>query len=365
MPMDAIANLSVKNPALESEKPVRLLNAGLDERGDDIIAQGWIDLESMHALRVDEYQREVLGALTSGRKSSLRKAVEEGARLPNIIIGMRGERYEVKGGTMTLLDRCYIVDGLQRIAAMLHYAETHPEDTKNVRIGAEIRFNTNKDSERELFLALNTSRVPVAPAVILRNLRQDHPSILTLYGLSHNDTKFALHDRVSWNQRMARHEFITAQMLAKTASALHGPASVQGGRSERPHLLAAALDGYAKHYGLTTFRRNVATFFEIIDQCFGIRSIQYKEVSPQLRGNFLNTVARVFAQHEDFWGGEDNKSLEVSAEMRRKLSAFPINDPEVMRLCGAGNSAMPILMSMMVDHFNYKRHKSNYLKRKA
>ena len=354
---EAIANLDVKNSALAADRSVKLINAGLNERADgEITAHGWLDIESMKALRVDDYQREVMGA-TSGRKTSLRSAVEKGANLPDIMIGMRGERFDTKGQTMTLQDRCYIIDGLQRVAAMLHYADANPEEAKGLRIGAEVRFGTDKEKEKELFLVVNTSRIPVSPNVILRNLRTDHQSILTLYGLSKNEPKFAFYGRISWNQRMARQELLTALILTKVARSLHSHSGGVGG--ERAHYLGSQLDEIAKEFTLSKFRKNIIEFFNVVDECFGIRSVQYREVSPQLKGNFLSTLARVFATHSNFW---NDGSLVVDAPTKRKLAAFPINDPGVIRLAGAGNTALPILYSMLVDHLN-KGRKLNRLKR--
>lgn len=359
--MDAIANLDVKHSALAANRSVKLLNAGLIECSNgEIVAHGWLDPASMRALRVDDYQREVLGAISSDKKPSLRKAVEDGASLPDIMIGMRGQDYDVDGNTMVLKDRCYIVDGLQRIAALLHYSESNPDEAKDLRIGAEVRFSTTKEVEKDLFLVLNTSRVPVAPAVILRNLRTKHPAILTLYGLSHTDEKFALHGRVSWNQRMARSELVTALMLAKAANVLHSHQGIL--HSDRASALAVGLDAKAKAVGLPTFRKNVVEFFNIIDECFGIRSIQYKEVSPQLRGNFLMTLARMFSTHSDFWKGDH---LHLDAATKRKLAGFAIGDPEVIRLASAGTQAMHILLVMLIDHMNKSKQKASHLKKRS
>lgn len=354
---EAVANLDVKNSALAAERSVKLINAGLNERPDgEITAHGWLDLDSMRALRVDDYQREVLGA-TSGKKSSLRRAVENGANLPDIMIGMRGSNYDVRGQAMMLKDRCYIIDGLQRVAAMLHYAEGHPEEAKTLLIGAEVRFSTDKAKEKDLFLVVNTQRIPVSPNVILRNMRTDHPSVLTLYGLSKNEPKFALHDRVSWNQRMARQELVSALILVKLARTLHVTSGSTG--HGRAHEMAVTLDAIAKEVGLATFRKNIVAFFDVLDECFGIRKIQYKEVSTQLKGNFLLTVARVFGTHANFW---KDGELFVDAPTRRKLAAFPIEEPNIARLAGAGNSAMPTLREMLVDHLN-KGRKLNRLRR--
>lgn len=345
----AIANLDVKHSALASNQPIRLMNAGLDERGSEIVAHGWLDLDAMRALRVDDYQREVLSGHSGRKVTVLQRAVADGARLPDIMIGMRGEKYEAKGHSMVLLDRCYIIDGLQRIAALLHYADAHPEESKDLRIGAEVRFDTTKEIEKELFQVLNTSRVPVSPNVILRNLRDKHQSILTLYGLCHSDSKFALFQRVSWQQRMTRTDLLTALMLAKTAMSLHASTGLSI-RTERAPQAGVQLDKAAKAFGLNTFRRNVAEFFEVVDQSFGIRAISYVESCPQLKTNFLNALAKVFALHENFW--DDKGNLVVDHIVKRKLATFPIEDPEVRRLASAGNMALPILFNMLTEHLD-------------
>lgn len=359
----SIANIEVKNPALTAaSRYVKLQNAGLMERADgEIVAHGWLDINSMRALLVGPYQREVLGATGGKRSSPLRKALEDGVNLPDIMIGLRGSNYEAKGSSMTLLDKCYIVDGLQRISQILFHAEAHPEEAKNLIIGAEVRFNTTEASEKDLFLKLNTSRIPVSPNVILRNLRDKHPAILSLYGLSHTDSKFALYERVSWDQRMARSELITALMMAKTARSLHSLIGGTGG--ERADSLANTLDTAAKKVGLNNFRKNVVHFFDVVDECFGLRTIAYKEVSPQLKGNFLVTLAKVFSLHSNFWN-DDGTLLFVDANHRAKLAGFPIQDPEVIRLAGAGNMALPILYQMLVEHMD-KGKRTHQLKRRG
>lgn len=360
--MDAIANIAARPGSVVADRPIRLLNAGLNELpSGEIVAHGWLDIDSMKALLVDDYQREVLGAEASGKKSSLRRAIETGAHLPDIVIGMRGENYEVSRGSsaMTLLDKCYIIDGLQRISALLFDSERNPDGAKNLRIGAEVRFNTTKDTEKDLFLTLNTSRIPVSPNVILRGLRDKHPGILTLYGLSHSDAKFALYRRVCWNQRMARSDLVTALMVAKVAGALHTTSGAV--RSERAVPLASQIDEKAKKIGLSIFRRNVVAFFEVVDECFGIRNVTFKAVSPQLKTNFLLALAKVFASYEDFWDGD---ALHLDATTKKKLALFPINDPEIVRLAGSGTMTLPMLVQYLVEHLD-KGKKLHRLKKRG
>ena len=336
---------------------VRLLNAGLDERDGEIIAHGWLDLESMNLLRVDDYQREVL-SISSGKRNSLRSAVEDGVRLPDIMLGMRGHRVHFPKGTSicSLLDKVYIVDGLQRVFALKSHAERFPEHAKQLRIGAEVRFGTDKESEKDLFNTLNTSRTPVSPNVIMRNIRDKHAGVLTLYGLTHTDKDFALYERVCWNQRMTRQELITAVMLGRAAAALH---SVRK-RGERVPELSSALDELAKDIGLNTFRTNIVEFFDIMDACWGIRTIEYNQSAVHLRGNFLITLAKLFCKHANFWKGDN---LFVDAVAKRKLRAFAVLDPEIGRLCSSGSMAIPILEGYLIEHMNKGKRNGRLRKR--
>lgn len=326
--------------------PVRLLNAGLSERDGEIIAHGWLDLASLDQLRVDDYQREVLSKV-GGKKTSIQNAIEDGVRLPDIMLGMRGEHFTSKGTTISLEDPVYIIDGLQRVFGMKQFAEVSPEAAKTRLIGAEVRFGTDKESEKDLFLVLNTSRIPVSGNVILRNQRDDHPSLLTLYGLCHSDKDFPLYGRVQWTQRMARGDLITAVMLSNAAHGLHS----FDGRGSMGHASKAGslLDTRAKDVGLNNFRSNVKTFFQTIDACWPFGHVEYRETAIHTKGNFLLAMARLMAMHDNFWKGD---KLFVDAPQKRKLAAFPVNDPEVLRLASSGTMAMPILLGLIVEHFN-------------
>lgn len=347
---------------------IKLQNAGLDEIDGQIIAHGWIDIESINRLRVAPYQREVLERV-GNKRTSLAIAVNNAVRLPDIMLGMRGENVTFPKGTSFCLlhDEVYIIDGLQRIFALKSHVERNPDGAKKLRIGAEVRFNTTKDSERELFLVLNTSRIPVSPNVVLRNLRETHKSILTLYGLSMADKDFPLYQRVSWSQRMGRGELVTAQILTRIAKALHGFANVTNPRSvgsaSRSDQLANALDAVVDKVGMQTFRRNMSAFFELVDTCWGIRTVQYTERNTQLKGNFLVTLARLLCDHTNFWKlGTDE--LFVGAIERRKLAAFPVLDPEIARLAGAGSMTQSILLELIIEHMD-KGKKLHRLKKRT
>jgi hypothetical protein len=336
---------------------ITLINAGLDERNGEVIAHGWIDIGSINLLRVDNYQREVLHEKRSS--SSMQRALANGTRLPDIMLGMRGEHIKFPKGSSEclLLDPVYIVDGLQRVFAIKHYLERHPDEVKTVRIGAEVRFGTTRDSEKELFNTLNTQRTPVSPNVLLRNYREENTAILVLYNISTVNKNSALYQRVCWNQRVARGELISATNLARVAKSLHA-ANVGSGKISH---LAAQLEVFAGKVSLYAFRENVTEFFEVIDACFGIRTIEVTQKATQLHGNFLIALSNVFASHEDFW---NKNRLFLTAPMKRRLAQFPINDPEIMRLAGAGNSATPLLVQYLIEHFNHGKHTKGRLRKR-
>jgi len=337
---------------------VRLQSSRLDDKDGDIVAHGWLDLAAIKLLKVGDYQREVLEG-HRGKKSQLKKGVEEGVRLPDIMLGMRGQSYTPKGQDMLLENPVYVVDGLQRISALMKFAEDHPDKEDTIRIGAEVRFNTNRDTETALFEVLNVARKSMSPSVVLRNKRNYSDSITTLYGLSMHDSKFPLIGKVCWDQQMHRGELMTALTLAKVVMTLHRGLGPGGRHLSNNKLLPETMDRLAKKHGLQNFRNNISTFFEVLDAVWGVRGLKYKDQMTHLRGNFMIQLAGVFADHEDFWTG--NK-LTVDASFRNKLKSFPIDDPTVIRLAGGGVSTGELLRRHIIDHLNKNKTKDRHLK---
>jgi len=66
------------------------------------------------------------------------------------MLGMRGQKYTSRGGAMMLENDVFIIDGLQRVAALRKHAADNPEEAAKVRIGAEVRFDTTRDTEEAL-----------------------------------------------------------------------------------------------------------------------------------------------------------------------------------------------------------------------
>lgn len=351
----------------EKKFSIRLKAAGLSEVNGEIIAQGFLDIEGITQLKVDDYQREVLKStgLKSTRRTRLEIAVSEGARLPSIVLGMRGQDFRMSGDDMLLYDPVYIVDGLQRTHAMKSHAEKG--GTGNLLIGCEVRFQTSKETEKELFQTLNLRRTPMSPNVILRNARDRNKAILTLYGLSVVDSRSPLFERVQWTQRRRIGEVLTALSVTQVADRLHRHIDIPSTRdinNKGAHKQSGAetkmmvLDKRSSAIGLKTFRENVGEFFDVLDQTFGLRKIEYSELATHLRGNFLLVLAQLFSDHDDFW---DQNQLVVNAAHKKKLASFRIDAPEVIRLCGGSNTTRPILYGMLKEHMG-KGLKKNHLR---
>ena len=343
-----------------SKEPVmvKLQTASLDERSGEIIAHGWLDIEALEQLRVGDYQREILENPRGGRRSSLRVAIENGERLPDIMLGMRGEKYTQRGNAMVLENDIFIVDGLQRVSALRKHAADHPEDAKNILIGAEVRFNTNRDSETALFTALNVHRKAMSPSVILRNARNNSNGIATLYGLSMHDKSCAMLGKVCWDQQMHRGELCTALAFAKVCITLHRHMAPGGRHVSTLRLIPTTADNMANAAGLQNFRGNIVTFLDAVDEAWGLRGIKYTDKATQTRLNFMIQLAAMISDHEDFWNG---KKLAIDAAQKAKLKSFPIDDPTIIRLAGSGPSAGILLYRLFIDHMNKGKSSNKHL----
>lgn len=328
--------------------PIKIIAGALDEvegSTTGIILRGVVDPTSLHHLLKDDYQREAQPLTSQWR---ILDALQKGEPLPDIELGMRGQNFTSREDSYFLKDHVYIIDGLQRVTTAIHFLGTNPGVAP--RLGATVHFNTTKEWERRRFHILNTHRLKVSPNVLLRNMREESPAVLALFGLSTNDKSFVLHNRVSWTQRMTKGELVTALTFAKVVGLIHSHKVAGKGNSIEE--LVPALNKAVEVFGIQAVRENIRVFFNLVDECWGIKSVQYREGAIYMRGQFLYTFARLLADHHDFWQGDDEKRLFVSADLKRKIAQFPIHDPEVVRLSGSGGLARVLLYNLLRDHIN-------------
>lgn len=335
---------------MTEKRAVRVFNAALDEtreRGGTIVMRGVIHREDFNNLLVDDYQRE---ASPATRLGTLVAALQAGETVPDIILGMRGERVGGEGTNYTLLDPLYIIDGLQRVTAARHVLDLDP--AAPIHLGATVHFNTDKEWEREQFRVLNSLRAKVSQNILLKNMRDQSPAILTLYGVS-SAAEFALCNRVCWAQYFGRQHLTTALTLMRTALSLH--AHVGGLPGNTISQMVEGIDKYGAKIGLNVLRQNVIAFFDIVDECWGLRNVQHRELAVQVRHTFLTVTARVISDHHNFWTGQGEKRLQVDADTRRKLKLFSLADPAVLQLAGSSGQAGNILYDLLTKHINSGR----------
>jgi hypothetical protein len=210
-----------------------------------------------------------------------------------------------------------------------------------------IFFNSTEEWERERFRILNSLRTKLSPNILARNMRHNFSAVDTLYNLC-SDKSFVMCGRICWSQNMSRDHLISAQTFLKVIGFLHS--HIGPGRSCQTLEVARGVQKIMDTgCGRNTFRDNIKTFFDVIDQAFGIRLITFKGGAVYMRFTFLRVLAEVFSNHFDFW--KDNR-LFVEADLVRKIRLFPLSDPNIRGLCSAGGQANKLLYRLLVDHIN-------------
>lgn len=337
---------------------VRITNYALAESDGEIVIRGVIHPASLVFLKTDNYQRAYL----PGKKAEeLKKAFRKGEGVTDVELGMRGERTKDDGEDILLLDPVYIIDGQQRISnAKIAMQGDDEHDPVTPLIGCKIRLNTTRDIERELFKKTD-DRTAISANILLRNERAENAAIAAMYRLAHSNA-FVLGKRITWEQKAKKDELLTATVYVKIAGRLH--AHIGPGRSSNVLDLAKGLEKIMSDVSRKGFISNLETFFDLLDECFGLGDIEFKQTAIVLKQGFLLTLASVLSDHEDFWNGE---KLQIAAPMRKKLSKLSLREPTFRELASSGtggNSGM-MLYQLIVNHFNSGRRPQNYLRERG
>ncbi len=334
------------------KKQVRITNAALDEDDDgQIILRGKIDPTTLDAIQFDDYQREILTPATIAK---IMKGFEKGGSVPDVDLGMRGHRTKGTKDVYTLLDPVFGVDGQQRI----HTAKLFQAKGGVPKLGAMIHFDTTKTWEANRFRILNSLRKAVSVNVMARNERENFPVVEAIYDLC-DDPTFVLRGRVCWQQNKTRAHLLTAATVLKTAGYIH--AHLGPGRASRLSELLPALQKIHTKVGKNVFRDNIKMFYQLINDCWGIRTVTYDGAS-HLKSTFLNVFGRVLSNHPVFWKGN---RLFVEIDLIRKIKQFETLDPTVRHLSGAGGKAYGLLYNMFVEHINKGRRTKRLVPRQV
>src|SRR3989344_8325881 len=91
---------------------LKVVNGALDELNGNIVLRGVIDPGCFPSIEVGSYQREEARA---SHIAKLVKALNSGARFPDVEIGVRGGDYRERDGAFYIEHDCFVVDGFQRL----------------------------------------------------------------------------------------------------------------------------------------------------------------------------------------------------------------------------------------------------------
>lgn len=330
---------------------VRITNPSLEDTPEyETILRGGLDIASLPLLKIDKYyQRELLSPAINRR---IQQAIVMGADLPDITLGMRGDRFTVDTtGAIILLDKVYVVDGQQRVGMIQRHLQSFPADS--VRIGAKVHFNTTVEREEVKFTALNLFRTNMSTNVALANERHRHDLVAALYGLVMSQQNFVMCHRVCWQQQKTGPQLISASAYLVAAMRLHAHlAPTRGGNGASR--LAAAADNLQRATSIQVVRENIATFWNLIDDSWGIADLESKRSAPHMQAGFLRTIAAVFSEHVDFWDGHH---FMVPADIRKRLRALKLQDPSLAYLCGSSGAGLNQLRYVIIEQLNHRLRK--------
>lgn len=291
---------------------IRIFNGALEEEDDDFdltVLRGTIDQECIRYLNADWYQRSQ--GFSEREIKELAECYFQHKKITDITVGMRGERYRNNGTEFFLLDKCYLIDGGQRVWAAKVAMEARPN--LKLRLGVKLYFNTTEEIEIQMFNSMNTTQQRVSASVLLRNKYKESAAAKALYDLNTN-SNFALKERIGWNQTLTTGEIFRGFGLAKVTAALH---SHKGAKpSGHAYDLLDSLDCAVRKVGATTLAENAIKFFDVVDQCWTIRDVKDQ---PCLNQNFLTVLARLFSTYSDFWDGDE---FYFAQKYKKKLVKF-------------------------------------------
>jgi hypothetical protein len=303
---------------------IKILNAGLEEDSDtkEIIIRGVVDQNDIRFIGMAWYQREQ--GFSENHINEIMAGLFQSGRVADITLGMRGHRVDSKGSTYTLQDKCFCIDGGQRLYAAAAAMKARP--SLKLSIGAKIYLGTTEESENELFCKLGTTAVRISASLLMRNQKKKSVGCNLLVSLN-RDQDFAMKERIAWDQVKTRNELMNGFTLARITGAMHAH---KGGalRCTKVAELITGLDGLAAMIGEDLMRQNIIRFFDAIDKCWNIRNLSggRDESRPHLRPEFLMTIATVMSRYPDFWNDTPCNEFYCGDKFVKRLRGFKLAD---------------------------------------
>jgi hypothetical protein len=333
---------------------IRIYNGAIEADDEDFaetVLRGTLDQECITLIQKDWYQR-----LEGFSEKEIREITEmyfRHKKPPDTVIGMRGHRYRQDKGSFYLQDKCFVIDGLQRLFAARIAMKSRPD--LKLRIGVKIYFDTTAESENRMFCEINATQQRVAASVLIRNKYKVSPASRLLFELNSNP-EFALKDRIGWEQKLQKEfgQVISGFALGCIAGALHShKGAVPSGRA---YDLLANLDDVVIKISEETFSTNIVKFFNVVDSAWGIRN----DKKPRcLNREFLCVLASLFSSYDTFWDAEEFYMPTRHQKRLEKFDSDAINN-QVKQMMKSNKDAKDVLFEVLrkrlqLDVFNGRR----------
>jgi hypothetical protein len=283
-----------------------------EDHAGHIILRGKIDQNDIRLLKIDWYQRQQ--GFADKQIKELCEKLFNGKKLADIVVGMRGHRYDLRGNDAVLHDPLYVIDGVQRQYAAMVAMRTRPD--LKISLGIKVYFDTNDDIENEMFCEMNSTQQRMAATVLVRDRYKVSSTINVLFGLNTN-RDFALKDMVGWDQKNAQGQYLSGFGLCRVTGALFMHKGAKSGG--KAYDLLAALDRACEKVSPDVLRDSVIRFFDVIDAAWRVRGAPKKPACLSLK--FLVVLAQLFSRYDAFWDGDE---FFMPAKYQKKLAKFDV-----------------------------------------
>jgi hypothetical protein len=310
-----------------------------------VVIRGELEPETLLGLQYDWYQR---GKVNAKKIREMMDGIEKSAEnFPDLTIGMRGVAHDITNSEVILHDPTYIIDGLQRWTASVMLME------KGVLpyMGCKVFLASDIDFELRMFRDLNSKRTSMSASVLLRNEKEYSRVAATLWGLA-RDPRFALCNRVAWDQQVDKTlngHLMRGVTLLDVVFILHSHVPTVTFQRGPVVKRLYALEKYIDAVGLQQVRENLTTFFDVVDEAWGIRNSQIKYNETFLTPGWLQTLAKLFSDHREFWRDTE---LSVSASLMRDLKRIRWTDQNLEMMARGNATAQEHLKSAFLDIIN-------------
>lgn len=328
---------------------IKLRNGLLVEpRGGRVVIRGELEPETLSSLKIEWYQR---GLVSQTKIKDMMQGIEaDSSNIPDLTLGMRGTNFTITNNDVVLHDDTYIIDGLQRWTAGILLTEKSPPFFPYLGVKAFTLSDIN--FELKMFRELNSKRTAMAASVLLRNEKEYSRVAATLFGLG-GDKKFAMCDRIAWEQRVDTRfggQLLRGITLLDILMSLHR--HVPSWSRERGSVLRRlySVEKVIGSVGLQQARENLITFFDAVDEAWGIRDSQIKYSETFITPGWLIALAIVFSDHREFW--RENAVLYIPRDLQRDLKKLRWSDQKLNMLARGNQSGRDELVRQFVDMLN-------------